>query len=80
MIGFNGDARSTFDFLLKSAIASPVPEVSEARLAEATGLVKYPFLAQQITMREYDALIAEIAAARQTRFSTLIQNTQQVTM
>lgn len=75
---FHFEAASCFKFLLETGIAANVPEVAEARFAEATGLAKYPFLAQLITMREYDDLIAQVAAARQERFSTLIQKTAQV--
>ncbi|MEG0064730.1 MAG: hypothetical protein RR740_09025 [Pseudomonas sp.] len=71
---FNGEARKHFDFLLKVGMQSPQAELAEISFAEATGLVKYPFLAEQITTSEYDGLIAEVAAARQNRFSTLIQN------
>ena len=78
MKGFGAESRKAFDFLLKSAIAADVPEVAEVRLAEATGMAKYPFLEQQMTMREFDQLIAEVAEARQVRFSTMIQQTKQV--
>lgn len=77
MNGFSGEARTNLDFLLKTGLEAPLAELAEARFAEATGLVKYPFLAQQITMREYDELIAEIAIARQARFRNLLVNTEQ---
>jgi hypothetical protein len=72
--GFSGEARKHFDFLLKVGMQSQQAELAEISFAEATGLVKYPYLAEQITISEYDGLIAEVAAARQNRFSTLIQN------
>lgn len=74
MSGFSGEARKHFDFLLKVGMRCQQAELAEISFAEATGLVKYPYLAEQITIAEYDGLIAEIAAARQNRFSTLIQN------
>lgn len=77
MIGFSGEARASLSFLLKTGLESPVAEIAEMRFAEATGLVKYPFLAQQITMREYDELITEIAIARQARFRNLLVNIEQ---
>lgn len=78
MSRFGSEARKAFDFLLESAIAAHIPEVAELRLGEATGMVKYPFLEQLITLREYESLIAEIAKIRQERFSTLIQQTVRV--
>ena len=77
MIGFSGEARTMLSFLLKTGLESAIAELAETRFAEATGLVKYPFLAQQITMREYDELIAEIALARQARFRNLLIDTEQ---
>ncbi len=77
MIGFSTEARVTLDFLIKTGIESPIAEVAESRFAEATGLVKYPFLAQQITMREYDELIAVVHEARQKRFRNLLVDTNQ---
>lgn len=76
---FHPEAESTFSFLLESAESSPVPEISECRLAEATGLAKYALLASIIHLDEFDRLIHRIAQSRQKRFSTLIQQTQQVT-
>lgn len=78
MTGFNKEAQSTFDFLLKTGVDSPVAEVAEIRFAEATGLVKYPFLAAQITLAEYDQLIGSVQEARQKRFRNLITDTDQI--
>lgn len=72
MIGFSTEARVTLDFLIKTGIESPIAEVAESRFAEATGLVKYPLLAQQITMKEYDELIGIVHEARQKRFRNLL--------
>lgn len=77
MSSFDGEARTAFDFLLKTGLESPVPEIAESRFSEATGLVKYPFLAKLITMIEYDGLIAEIKEARLSRFKNLLVDTEQ---
>lgn len=74
MTGFHAEARKHFEFLLKVAKVSQSADLAETGLAEATGLAKYAYLAEQIGTAEYDGLIAEVAAARQNRFSTLIQN------
>lgn len=76
---FHPEAEKTFAFLLDSAEASKVAEVSECRLAEATGLAKYALLASIIHLDEFDHLIERVSQSRHKRFSTLIQKTQQVT-
>lgn len=76
---FHPEAEKTFAFLLGSAEASTIPEVSECRLAEATGLAKYALLASIIHLDEFDCLIDRVASSRNRRFSTLIQHTEQVT-
>jgi hypothetical protein len=80
MIGFSSEAKKAFDFLLKAGAQCAVPELAEAQFAEATGLVKYPFLAEQITMAEYDALISEVHEARQSRFRNLLVDTNKLAL
>jgi len=66
------EAATAFKYLLQAGMDAAVPEVAEVLFAEATGLVKYPFLAEQITMATYDDLIEQIALARRRRFKSII--------
>jgi hypothetical protein len=80
MTGFNSEAKKALDFLLKSAVECAIADLAASRFAEATGLVKYPFLAELITLAEYDALISEVHEARQKRFRNLLVDTNKLAL